>query len=243
MATYGLIGKNIEYSFSKEFFARKFELESLAHHYKNFDLPDIAAVKSLLSNNKSVSGFNVTIPYKEEVLSLLDKVDREAKKIGAVNTIKVTNSGQLIGYNTDNYGFAKALVEHFPLSQKQALILGTGGASKAIAYVLKALEIKFKFVSRNPEEGQLGYEQLSKRIIEEQGLIINCTPLGTYPEIDESPNIPYRYLTDKQLLFDLVYNPEVSEFLKSGKCQGSRITNGKQMLVFQAQKSWKIWNS
>jgi shikimate dehydrogenase len=246
MAVFGLIGKNIEYSFSKEFFSRKFELESLAHQYKNFDIPDLASLQELLTltrDNKDVIGFNVTIPYKEVVIPLLDKVDKEARKIGAVNTILKTKYGELIGYNSDNYGFAKALVAHFPLSNKNALILGTGGASKAIAYVLDALEIKYTFVSRNPQKGQLNYDQLSKSIIEEQGLIVNCTPLGTFPNIGACPAIPYRYLTKNHLLFDLVYNPEQSEFLTRGKIRGARITNGKQMLVFQAEKAWKIWNS
>lgn len=243
MATFGLIGKNIEYSFSREYFSRKFELESLDHHYKNFDVPDLDALKALIKDYKKVAGFNVTIPYKEAVIELLDKVDKEARKIGAVNTIKITKAGQLIGYNTDNYGFARALVSHFPITKKNALILGTGGASKAIAYVLDALGFNFTLVSRSPKEDQLGYEQLSKEIIDQQGLIVNCTPLGTYPDIEECPKIPYRFLSEHQLLFDLVYNPAVSEFLKRGKLQGARITNGKQMLVYQAEKAWEIWNS
>ncbi len=243
MALFGLIGKNIEYSFSKEFFCRKFELESLDHGYKNFDVPDLDALQSLLKKNTDVTGFNVTIPYKETVIQLLDKVDKEARKIGAVNTIKKAKNGDLIGYNTDHYGFAQALVHFFPLVHRSALILGTGGASKAISFVLDALEIKYTYVSRNPENGQIGYDQLSRELIEEQGLIINCTPLGTFPNINDCPNIPYKYISKNHLLFDLVYNPEETEFLKRGKIQGARITNGKQMLIYQAQKAWKIWNS
>lgn len=243
MGQFGLIGKNIDYSFSREFFSRKFELESLPHTYKNFNIKEVEALTHFFENLPDVLGLNVTIPYKEAVIPFLDRLDKEAKKIGAVNTIKFTKKGELVGYNTDHYGFAKALVECYPISQKRALILGTGGASKAIKYVFDAFNITHKTVSRSPEEDQLGYDQLDKVTLREQGIIVNCTPLGTYPDVDLAPPIPYQFLTKNQLLFDLVYNPSITQFMKKGAAHGASTSNGKNMLIYQAQKAWKIWNS
>jgi shikimate dehydrogenase len=243
MAKYGLVGKNIEYSFSKTFFSLKFEHEERTDSYHNFDIESIEELPKIISKNTDLKGLNVTIPYKEEVIPFLDKIDKEAKKIGAVNTIKICKDGRLIGYNTDHYGFAKSLANFLPLKKKTALILGEGGAAKAIAFVLDAMNFEYTFVSRNKSDHSITYKDLSQEIMATNCLIINCTPLGTYPNIDEYPNIPYRSLTEDHLLFDLIYNPRETEFLKRGFAKGARVSNGLKMLEFQAKKSWKIWNS
>lgn len=241
MDNYGLIGKNINYSFSKDYFTKKFTKEEIAAAYQNFDLDEIGGLFEIIRTEK-LKGFNVTIPFKEKVIAFLDEIDPEAEKIGAVNTVKITN-GKLIGYNTDSFGFVKSV---FPLLEKQhrkALVLGTGGASKAIAHGLHGLGIQFEFVSRSPTEKGFTYEQLSQKIIAEHLLIINCTPLGTFPKIEENPKIPYQFLGKKHLLFDLVYNPPLSKFLAKGKQQGATICNGQKMLQFQAEKAWEIWRA
>ena len=237
---YGLIGKDISYSFSKGYFARKFEAMKLANHsYENFDLPQIEAFEQLKSE-ANVSGFNVTIPYKESILPYLTDIDDTAAKIGAVNTIKVVQD-ELIGYNTDAYGFQKSLEPHLAAHHKNALVLGTGGASKAVLYVLDLLNIKATSVSRSPDHAQIGYDDLTQDILEDHLLLINCTPLGTYPDVDRKPSVPYDFLTDKHLLFDLIYNPSKTAFLKEGENKGATICNGHRMLELQAEKSWEIW--
>ncbi len=243
MATYGLLGKNISYSFSKKYFESFFESKQLNHRYFNYDIEFIEEVQKILSEEKNLKGLNVTIPYKEQIIPFLYKMDKEAKEIGAVNTIKITKKGNLIGYNSDHYGFAKSLAEHFPIEGKKALILGTGGASKAIAYVLKNLNFDYKYVSRDKKENSFCYSELTPEIIDSHKLIINCTPLGTSPNINSFPKIPFEGVGTKHLLFDLIYNPRLTLFLKLGKDQGARIVNGEVMLQYQAKKSWKIWNS
>jgi shikimate dehydrogenase len=239
---FGLVGKNISYSFSKGYFTQLFEKQGLKDHsYENFDIQDIADFPSILKDNKDITGLNVTIPYKEVILPYLDSVDEQAANIGAVNTIKVTEEG-LIGYNTDSYGFEQSLVKHLKKQHKKALILGTGGASKAIAYTLTSLAIPYMFVSRNPEENQLSYADVDESILASHKLIVNCTPLGTYPNILEKPGIPYKHLTSDHLLFDLIYNPEKSAFLKAGENRGASICNGLAMLELQADKAWTIWH-
>ena len=238
---FGLVGKNISYSFSKGYFTQLFEKQGLTDHsYENFDIQKIADFALILKDNKDIAGLNVTIPYKEVILPYLDKVDEQAASIGAVNTIKITESG-LIGYNTDSYGFEQSLVGHLKEGHKKALILGTGGASKAVAYTLNSLDIPFMFVSRNPEEGQLSYTDLDAALMASHTVIINCTPLGTYPNILEKPNIPYELLTSEHLLFDLIYNPEKSAFLLAGENRGASICNGLAMLELQADRAWAIW--
>ncbi|GEQ85860.1 shikimate 5-dehydrogenase [Patiriisocius marinistellae] len=242
MAKFGLVGKNISYSFSKTFFTIKFDLEKLNHTYVNFDIKNINQLQNILKDNTEIKGLNVTIPYKEDVIPYLDRIDKEAKKIGAVNTIKILNDGRLAGYNTDHYGFAKALTS-FPLfKEKTALVLGSGGASKAIIYVLKAMNFDFKVVSRTPKEGQLSYKALTPEVINKYKLIINTTPLGTHPNVTECPNIPYNLITPSHFLYDLIYNPTETEFLKRGFAKGATVSNGMKMLEYQAKKSWKIWN-
>jgi len=239
---YGLLGKNISYSFSRGYFSEKFtQLQLHNHSYENFDLEDISELKTVLSKN-NIAGLNVTIPYKEAVIPYLDDLDETAKEIGAVNTIKFTKKG-LKGYNTDAYGFQQAISKHLKDVHKNALILGTGGASKAIAYVFKQLEIPFKFVSRNPEKNQISYSELNRKTIQEHLVIVNCSPVGTYPHINDKPNIPYEGLGENHLLFDLIYNPDRTAFLKMGENAGGAIENGLCMLEFQAEKSWEIWNS
>ena len=177
------------------------------------------------------------------MIPLLDRIDKEAKKIGAINTIKIHQDGSLVGYNTDHYGFAKALADFLPLKEKSALILGTGGASKAVSYVLDAMNYKYQLVSRTKTETTLSYDELNEDVISNHLLIINCTPLGTFPKTQEFPDIPYQYLSKDHLLFDLIYNPLETVFLRLGRAQGTQVTNGLKMLEYQAKKAWSIWKS
>jgi len=244
MSRFGLLGKNIEYSFSKGYFKRKFEAEQLACTYENFDIDHISIFPKLLQDNSDISGLNVTIPFKEDVIPYLDKLDKKAKKIGAVNSITINSNGQLKGYNTDCYGFKKSIKPHLKKHHKKALILGTGGASKAIAYTLKKQNIKFDYVSRESKPNvKFTYNSLSVDDIKDYKIIINCSPVGTFPNINQCPNIPYDGISNKHLLYDLVYNPEETKFLKLGKKQGAQTLNGIKMLEFQAEKAWRIWNS
>ncbi len=240
---YGLIGKDIAYSFSKGYFSEKFsKLELGDYSYENFDLQTIEEFDALLHNNPNLKGLNVTIPYKEKVQTYLSAIDDVAAQIGAVNTIKFTKKG-LVGYNTDIYGFQKSIEPFLEKQHQKALILGTGGASKAIAFVLESLQIPYVFVSRKPQEKQLHYEDLTKDILKEHQVIVNCTPLGTHPNIDEKPKIPYQHINSQHMLFDLIYNPEKTTFLKEGELQGATICNGLRMLELQAEKAWEIWNN
>jgi len=243
MAKYGLIGSNISHSFSKTFFTIKFEREKRSDSYHNFDVECIERVKDIIKKHDDLRGLNVTIPFKESVLPMLDFVNKEAKAIGAVNTIKIKNNGRLYGYNTDHYGFAKALTPFLPLAQNTALILGTGGSSKAVAYVLETLGFKVSYVSRTKKNNGYSYKELNREIIKKHTLIVNCTPLGTFPNIDDCPNIPYEFIGRDHVLFDLIYNPKQTEFLKRGFLQGAKISNGIKMLEFQAKKAWQIWKS
>jgi shikimate dehydrogenase len=241
---YGLLGKNISYSFSKKYFTNKFKTEFLENCvYLNFDIQTIEEFSDIIKENKKLRGFNVTIPYKENILPYLTHLNKKAQKIGAVNCVKISKKGtKLKGYNTDFYGFKKALQPMLQNHHKKALIFGTGGASKAVAFALKKLNISYKFVSRNPIENQLNYQQLTKNILEEYTILINTTPVGTLPNVQECITIPYELVTKKHIAYDLVYNPEETLFLKKCKKQGATTTNGYQMLVFQAEKSWEIWN-
>lgn len=240
---YGLVGKDISYSFSRGYFTEKFKAMGLSNYsYRNYDFEQIQDFEIIVKEEEHLSGLNVTIPYKEAVIPYLAALDPVAEEIGAVNTIKLTDKG-LIGYNTDAYGFRTVLEPLLQKQHKQALILGTGGASKAIAYVLGQLNISFKFVSRDPAEGQLNYEQLDQDVMGGHKLIINCTPLGTFPDVERKPPIAYRHLTAEHLLFDLIYNPEKSAFLQQGEMRGATISNGLKMLQLQAEKAWEIWNS
>lgn len=241
MDKYGLVGKNISYSFSKSYFEKKFATEGIHASYQNFDLDSLSDFREIIALEKNLKGLSVTIPYKEAILPFLDQLDEQAAKIGAVNTIQIKNK-KLVGYNTDCFGFMKSL---FPLLEKQhteALILGTGGASKAIAHALRSLGIEYHFVSRNPTKNDFSYEGVTKEVLEKHFLIVNCTPLGTHPNLDEAPNIPYEHLDHRHLLYDLVYNPSLTTFLANGKVRGCKLYNGQKMLEFQAERAWEIWN-
>jgi shikimate dehydrogenase len=239
---YGLIGKDISYSFSKKFFTRKFINEGLNNcSYENYDINSISELLEVINDTK-IKGLNVTIPYKESVIELLNHIDPIAKKIGAVNTIKIDKQNKLLGYNTDYIGFKQSLESNIS-NQKRALILGTGGASKAIVYALETLNIKTLLVSRKKREESITYEDISNQIIKDHTIIINCTPLGTYPNIEECPKIPYQYITERHLCYDLIYNPIKTKFLILSEKEGASIINGNEMLENQAIESWKIWNS
>jgi len=238
---FGLLGKEIDYSFSRAYFAEKFQKEGYANcSYKNFDLEHARLIEALLEETE-FAGLNVTIPYKQEVIPFMDHLDPVAKSIGAVNTIIRKNNG-LWGYNTDAIGFEKSLKESWQSPHQKALILGTGGASKAIAYVLRKNEIEFHWVSRKASGQTLSYADISPEVLQEHTLIINCTPLGTFPQTDLCPELPYSVLSAAHHLFDLVYNPELTTFMKHGLEKGATVSNGYQMLVYQAEASWEIWN-
>lgn len=244
MRKLGLIGKNISYSFSRAYFKKKFIDEHIENvSYENFDIETIEIFPSIMENTHSIKGFSVTIPYKEAIIKYLDELDETAKIIGAVNTIKVTNDNKLIGYNTDCFGFKNSLTPLLKSHHKQALILGTGGASKAIAFSLRELNIDYKYVSRTQKNGvDFTYNTLTSDIVNQHHIIINCTPIGTFPNVDEFPNIPYQGISQNHILYDLIYNPEETSFLKHGKKYGAITMNGLQMLKLQAEKAWSIWD-
>ncbi|MBC9798209.1 shikimate dehydrogenase family protein [Sinomicrobium weinanense] len=243
MPLFGLVGKNISYSFSQVYFREKFEKLQLADHsYVNFDIPKIEDFPSLIRERSDIRGFNVTIPYKEAVIPYLSGLSNKAEQIGAVNVIKVGRN-DLTGYNTDYYGFQASLQPLLHEEHRKALILGTGGASKAVAFSFEELGIDHTFVSRSPAEGQLSYKDLNEDILGEYLVIVNCTPLGTFPNTENKPDIPYQHITPKHLLYDLIYNPAETLFLKEGKQRGATISNGLKMLQLQAEKAWEIWNS
>ncbi|MGB0981463.1 MAG: shikimate dehydrogenase family protein [Winogradskyella sp.] len=240
---FGLVGKDISYSFSRGYFAEKFKNEKLPHQYVNFDLQSIDEFQTIRDKTSNLKGLNVTIPYKEAIIPLLDTINKRAKKIGAVNTITISKKGKLTGYNTDYYGFKNTLKPHLKAHHKKALILGTGGASKAIAYALKKLKIDYHYVSRTKKEGvTYTYLEVTDAIIATHHIIINCTPIGTHPKVNECPNIPYKRITNQHILYDLIYNPTQTKFLGYGKAKGAKTINGLDMLKLQAEKSWNIWN-
>ncbi|MCW2120096.1 shikimate dehydrogenase family protein [Flavobacterium sp. 7A] len=241
---FGLLGKNISYSFSRGYFTEKFKTGNFEGcSYENFDLPDITTFPNIINdNNEEIKGINVTIPYKELVIQYLDKLSKKAAKIGAVNTIKITKKGKLKGYNTDYYGFKKSLQPLLQPHHKKALILGTGGASKGVAFALGELGIAYTFVSRNLKENTINYSQLNEETFKHYHIIINCTPVGTSPDIDACPAIPYDFFTQQHIAYDLIYNPAETTFLQKAKAKGAQIKNGLRMLELQAEKSWEIWN-
>ena len=248
MKKFGLIGFPLGHSFSMKYFTGKFKNENIKDcQYLNFPIDKIEKLPSLITQNSDLTGLNVTIPYKEKVIGYLNKIDETAREIGAVNTIKihrVHNNYTLTGYNTDAYGFHTSIVPHIKKTHKKALILGTGGASKAIAYEFNRLGIDYIFVSRKPKKANhISYNDLTEDLISDFRIIVNTSPLGMYPDIDKCPDIPYEYLTNDHLLYDLVYNPEMSKFLEKGSEKGTITINGLLMLHLQAEKAWEIWNS
>jgi shikimate dehydrogenase len=241
MRKYGLIGYPLSHSFSQKYFTEKFSKEGIADcSYENFPIPSIEELDTVLSANPELRGLNVTIPYKQQVIPYLQ--DKKALHFNACNCIKIVD-GKLLGYNTDATGFEISLAAHLEAHHRRALVLGKGGASEAVKFVLGKLGIACTIVSRSlqDEEG-LTYHDLSADIIKENLLIINTTPVGMYPNIDECPAIPYPFLTPRHYLFDLVYNPHKTLFLQKGEERGAAIKNGADMLVIQAEESWRIWN-
>ncbi len=243
MLKFGLIGRNISYSFSRTYFAEKFSREGIVASYENFDLLDIAEFSEVIRNNPNLSGLNVTIPYKEQIIPFLDALDPIASEIGAVNTIRIEKNGKLTGFNTDYFGFAESLRPHLKSHHSKALILGTGGASKAVTYALQKMGIEISLVSRNSHRDRLSYNELDQTVLSTHTLIINCTPLGTFPNSREYPPIPVEYITDRHLIFDLIYNPPVTRLMELTENQGATVLNGYKMLEFQAEKAWEIWTS
>lgn len=243
---FGLIGYPLSHSFSRKFFSNKFSDEGIDAEYQNYEIENIDLLPEIITADPDLKGLNVTIPYKEQVIKLLDKVDEAAAEIKAVNTIKIIRNEDhvfLEGYNTDIIGFRDSIK---PLLQKyhhKALILGTGGASKAIIKVLTDLGIETIIVSRNPQyKGEISYNDLDEDILENYKVIVNTTPIGTFPKVEGCPAIPFEYINEQHLLYDLVYNPSLTEFLNQGQLRGASIKNGLEMLHLQALASWEIWN-
>jgi shikimate dehydrogenase len=243
---FGLIGFPLSHSFSKKFFAEKFSKEAIDAEYINFEIENISQLSRVIATHPDLEGINVTIPYKEQIIKFLDFTDEEAASIQAVNTIRIFRSGHhvtLRGYNTDIHGFQESIRPLIQNYHHKALVLGTGGASKAVVRALENLKIETILVSRNPEEkGELSYNDLDEDVMDNYKIIVNTTPIGTYPNTEGCPAIPFEMITPRHLLFDLVYNPEVTEFLKQGKKRGAVIKNGLEMLHLQALASWDIWN-
>ena len=242
MRMFGLIGKLLDHSYSKTYFKKKFADEKILDaKYENYPLSNIEDFKDLIQQN-SFTGINVTIPFKRTIIPYLDELSDEVKVIGAVNTI-LFSEGKTIGFNTDVHGFINSIKPYLKNNMESALIIGTGGASIAVSYALNQIGINCLFVSRNPDENQISYEQINNLVIKHHLLIINATPIGMYPYTNDYPKIPYENLTGKHLLVDLIYNPKESLFLKKGKEKNSKILNGYSMLIHQAEESWRIWNT
>jgi shikimate dehydrogenase len=246
MRCFGLIGFPLSHSFSKKYFTEKFEREGLTDcRYDNFPIEHVRFLNPLIAGNPDLSGLNVTIPYKEQVMELLDEIDQEAARIGAVNTIRISRQDRtawLKGFNTDVFGFRESIIPFIKKRPSAAFILGTGGSSKAVAFVLNSMGINVKFVSRTPrQENHISYEDLPK-MIGQPAVIVNASPAGMYPQVNNCPDIPYDQLTPDHILFDLVYNPPETLFLSKGKARGATTINGLRMLHLQAERSWEIWN-
>lgn len=246
MDKYGLIGYPLGHSFSVGYFNEKFQNEGINAQYINFEIPSIEDLREVLDRNPELRGLNVTIPYKQKVIPYLDEVSPEARAIGAVNVIRVTHKGKdikLKGFNSDVIGFTQSIEPLLETFHKKALILGTGGASKAIDYGLRSLGLETVFVSRFDRPGTIQYDKLTPEDIQEYNVIVNCTPLGMYPKVDTCPDLPYEAMNSHTLLYDLIYNPDETLFMKRGKKQGATVINGLEMLLLQAFASWDFWNS
>jgi shikimate dehydrogenase len=241
MDKYGIIGNPLGHSFSKGFFTEKFAKEGIDAQYLNFQIPEIGKLTDVLKENPELRGINVTLPYKTDVIPFLDELSDEAREIGAVNVVQIRN-GHLKGFNSDIIGFTRSIQPLLKPHHKKALILGTGGASRAIRVGLTRLGLEWKYVSRTPREGMITYNDITAETLKEYEAIVNCSPVGMFPKVDECPAIPYEFLTADNLLYDLVYNPEDTLFLKRGREQGARGKNGLEMLHLQAIASWEFWN-
>ena len=247
---FGLIGKTLGHSFSQRYFTQKFADELIDAEYRNYELPSADLVLGIIETDKELEGLNVTIPYKQDVMPLLDAISDEAREIGAVNVIRIERNVQgldgrnyrLTGYNTDVIGFRESIRPLLREQHQKALVLGTGGASKAVIHGLRQLGLTTLSVSRTAREGMITYDDIDENLLEEYNVIVNCTPLGTFPKVDACAPVPYQLLTPRHLLYDLVYNPEETEFLRRGKEQGATVKNGYEMLLRQAEAAWDIWN-
>lgn len=241
MDKYGIIGNPLGHSFSKGFFTEKFVREGIDAQYLNFRILEIKELMNVLKENPELRGLNVTLPYKTEVIPFLDELSDEAREIGAVNVIQI-RKGHLKGFNSDIIGFTRSIQPLLKPHHCKALIMGTGGASRAIRVGLTRLGLEWKYVSRTPHEGMITYKDITSETFKEYEVIVNCSPVGMFPKVDECPAIPYEYLTPNNLLYDLVYNPETTLFMKKGALQGSVVKNGLEMLYLQAIASWEFWN-
>lgn len=245
MDKYGLIGYPLVHSFSISYFNQKFIDEKIDAVYENFEIPTIDLLPEVIDSNPDLRGLNVTIPYKQKVMPFLDAISQEAMAIGAVNVIKVTREGgksRLKGYNSDVIGFTKSIESMLEKFHKKALILGTGGASKAVDYGLKSLGLETVFVSRYQRPGTIQYEDITPDIIKEYNVIVNCTPCGMYPHTEECPKLPYEAMDNRTILYDLIYNPDTTMFMKKGAEHGANTKNGLEMLLLQAFASWDFWH-
>lgn len=246
MKKYGLIGYPLGHSFSMGYFNEKFKNEAINAVYENFEIPDIQDITTVIGSNPDLAGFNVTIPYKEKVMDYLDYIAPEAAEIGAVNVVKVTHNGEravLKGFNSDVVGFVHSIKPLLRPLHKKALVLGTGGASKAVEYGLRKLGLETIKVSRTEKDNTITYGQVTSELLSEYKVIVNCTPCGMAPHFDECPNLPYDSIDDSFLLYDLIYNPEETLFLRKGKEKDATVKNGLEMLLLQAEEGWNIWNS
>ena len=245
MDKYGLIGYPLVHSFSISYFNQKFIDEKIDAVYENFEIPTIDLLPEVIDSNPDLRGLNVTIPYKQKVMPFLDAISQEAMALGAVNVIKVTREGgksRLKGYNSDVIGFTKSIESMLEKFHKKALILGTGGASKAVDYGLKSLGLETVFVSRYQRPGTIQYEDITPDIIKEYNVIVNCTPCGMYPHTEECPKLPYEAMDNRTILYDLIYNPDTTLFMKKGAEHGANTKNGLEMLLLQAFASWDFWH-
>ncbi|MDR0536956.1 MAG: shikimate dehydrogenase [Tannerellaceae bacterium] len=246
MTKYGLIGYPLRHSFSKEFFNNMFTSESIDSEYMNFEMPDVKELKHILKEHPDLDGLNVTIPHKISVMPLLDEIDNDARQIGAVNVLvfKSNSSGKrkIKGYNSDIIGFKQSIAPLLKSNHRKALILGTGGSSKAVFQGLKQLGVTSTFVSRIATANSISYSALTPRVMEQYTVIVNTTPVGMFPNSDSCPDIPYELLTPRHLLFDLLYNPDETLFMKNGKAHGATVKNGLEMLLLQAFASWDLWS-
>ena len=245
MDKYGLIGYPLGHSFSINYFNQKFADEGINAKYMNFEIPSIDALAEVLDSNPELKGLNVTIPYKQKVMEFLDQISPEARAIGAVNVIRVTHEGKNIklkGFNSDVIGFTQSIEPMLEPYHKKALILGTGGASKAIDYGLKSLGLETVYVSRYRRPETICYEDITPEVVKEYNVIVNCTPLGMFPKTEECPQLPYEAMDDRNILYDLIYNPDETMFMKKGEEYGASVKNGLEMLLLQAFASWEFWN-
>ncbi|NDW11690.1 shikimate dehydrogenase [Bacteroides sp. 214] len=245
MKKYGLIGYPLRHSFSIGYFNEKFRAEKIDAQYINFEIPRISEFTRIVVENPNLCGLNVTIPYKEQVIPYLTELDKDTAAIGAVNVIKIIRTKgkvKLVGYNSDIIGFMQSIEPLLNPHHKKALILGTGGAAKSVFHGLKKLGVEGVYVSRTADKGVITYSELTPEIMKEYTVIVNCTPLGMYPDVDTCPNIPYDLLTPNHLLYDLIYNPNITLFMKKGEAKGATTKNGLEMLLLQAFAAWDIWN-